>query len=377
MRRVTSAFTENIFRMSVRRSTRSSTTLSTDDAIKLSPRMNTDPKSDKNISHINGTSKRKLKVESLLATPPQKKAKRTLLASSPDKAADLKAAVKESIALEDRPAEPHMTNAPLLTPHGSRIVPYAEAMANVSPSKSGIPRPITTTVQLLEQACAHLIEVDPKLEPLIKKHPCHVFSAEGLAEAVDPFKSLASGIMSQQVSGAAATSIKRKFIGLFDGGVEGKESEWSFPLPEVVAGAEVPFLRTAGLSERKAEYIKGLAEKFASGELTARWLIEASYDEMVEKLVAVRGLGRWSVEMFALFSLKRMDVFSLGDLGIQRGVAVIQGKDVKKLKTKGGKWKYATENEMEEFAKPFSPYRSLLMWYLWKASDTAVAAIQD
>lgn len=80
---------------------------------------------------------------------------------------------------------------------------------------------------------------------------------------------------------------------------------------------DIPSLRTAGLSQRKAEYISGLAEKFSSGELSAQMLVSASDPELIDKLVAVRGLGRWSVEMFACFGLKRMDVFSTGDLGVQ------------------------------------------------------------
>lgn len=80
---------------------------------------------------------------------------------------------------------------------------------------------------------------------------------------------------------------------------------------------EVEFLRQAGLSGRKAEYIHGLAGKFVGGELSARMLLEAPYEEVLGRLMAVRGLGRWSVEMFACFGLKRMDVFSVGDLGVQ------------------------------------------------------------
>lgn len=76
-------------------------------------------------------------------------------------------------------------------------------------------------------------------------------------------------------------------------------------------------LRTAGLSGRKAEYIKGLAEKFHNGELSAAMLMKASDEEVMEKLVAVRGLGIWSVQMFACFGLKRLDVFATGDLGVQ------------------------------------------------------------
>lgn len=114
-----------------------------------------------------------------------------------------------------------------------------------------------------------------------------------------------------QVSGAAAASIRKKFTALFS------STHPAFPSPAQVLTLDIPTLRTAGLSQRKAEYITGLAEKFASGEFTAEGLVSASDEELIEKLVAVRGLGRWSVEMFACFGLKRMDVFSTGDLGVQ------------------------------------------------------------
>lgn len=86
-------------------------------------------------------------------------------------------------------------------------------------------------------------------------------------------------------------------------------------------------------------------------------LASASDEEVMEKLVAVRGLGRWSVEMFACFALKRLDVFSAGDLGVQRGMASYVGRDVAKLKNKGGKWKYMSEAEMVEISDRFRPYR--------------------
>lgn len=102
----------------------------------------------------------------------------------------------------------------------------------------------------------------------------------------------------------------------------------------------------------------GLAEKFHSGELSTSMLFSATYEEVLEELIKVRGLGRWSVEMFACFGLKRMDVFSTGDLGVQRGMAALMGRDVNKLKNgKGGKWKYMAEKEMEEIAEKFKPYR--------------------
>lgn len=219
----------------------------------------------------------------------------------------------------DRPAEPNRTNAPLLTPRGSRLVPYDQETAVASPSKIKIPRPTTTTSHILDEACAHLIKMEPMLQPLIEKHYCRVFCPEGLAEECDPFRSLCSSIMAQQVSGAAASSIKRKFVGLFNRPLDEEKVEEAkvFPTPAQVAACNVAFLRQAGLSERKAEYIQGLAEKFSTGELSARMLIHASDEEVLEKLTAVRGLGKWSVEMFACFGLKRMDIISTGDLGVQ------------------------------------------------------------
>ena len=228
--------------------------------------------------------------------------------------------IHASPSLLDRPVEPHATNAPLVTPHGSRLLAYKKTDVDVSPSKSGLPRPTTDTRHVLDEACAHLVKMDPKMKALIDTHHCAVFAPEGLAEVCDPFQHLCSGIMAQQVSGAAASSIKKKFISLFSSKSTGTGEELDdphFPLPEQVAACSVPFLRTAGLSERKAEYIQGLAQKFVSGELSTEMLIKASDEEVLEKLIAVRGLGRWSVEMFACFGLKRLDILSTGDLGVQ------------------------------------------------------------
>ena len=224
----------------------------------------------------------------------------------------------------DRPAEPHRTNAPLITPKGSRLVTYSNGTVNTPPSKNRVPRATTTTSHILDEACAHLIKMEPLLQPLIEKHYCHVFCPEGLAEECDPFRSLCSSIMAQQVSGAAASSIKKRFIELVNGPVDENkvEDNRAFPTPAQVSACEVAFLRKAGLSERKAEYIKGLAQKFMSGELSAAMLIKASDEEVLEKLTAVRGLGKWSVEMFACFGLKRMDILSTGDLGVQYVLSV-------------------------------------------------------
>jgi DNA-3-methyladenine glycosylase II len=272
----------------------------------------------------------------------------------------------------DRRVEAGHANANLITPGGTQVQPSYSNFEEPSPSKPTA----TTTGSLLETACNYLLAVDPNLKPVIDKHHCRVFSPLGLAEEIDPFRSLTSGIIAQQVSGAAAKSIKNKFIALFPEEACPK----GFPPPALVAQQTIPRLREAGLSQRKAEYIQGLASQFASGDLTASYLLEAPDDEVMAKLVAVRGLGAWSVEMFMCFALKRLDVFSTGDLGVQRGMAAYVGRDVKKLKAKGakaGKWKYMSEKEMLEIAERFRPYRSLFMWYMWRIEEVDTVAIED
>lgn len=274
----------------------------------------------------------------------------------------------------DRPVEPHITNAPLITPGGTQHVAYEDILPDSSPSKAGVPRPTATTNTVLDKAYAHLINVDPRMKAIIDQHPCHVFSAKGLTEVIDPFRSLSSGIMGQQVSGAAAKSIKNKFIALFHEGEDPEKAK--FPTSAQVAVTDLARLRLAGLSQRKAEYIQGLAQKFVSGELTTDMLMKASDEEVMEKLIAVRGLGKWSVEMFACFGLKRLDILSTGDLGVQRGMAAFFGKDVKKLKAKGGgKWKYMSEQDMLDKSAPFAPYRSLFQWYMWRVEDVDVEVL--
>ncbi|CAG8982190.1 hypothetical protein HYALB_00003626 [Hymenoscyphus albidus] len=274
--------------------------------------------------------------------------------------------------LTDRLAVPNGTNAPLISPETHRLI-STKPLDQVSPSKKT--NGTTTTKNILDDALAHLIKVEPKLKPIIEKHPCHCFSVEGLAEEIDPFRSLVSGIISQQVSGAAAKSIKAKFVTLFN---EGDESQThTFPTPSQVASKTIEVLRTAGLSQRKAEYVQGLAQKFSGGEITTEMLFSASYEEVFGELIKVRGLGKWSVEMFACFGLKRMDVFSTGDLGVQRGMAALAGRDVSKLKGKGGKWKYMSEKEMEETAEKFKPYRSVFMWYCWRVEEVDISTFEQ
>ncbi|KAI0973844.1 DNA glycosylase [Xylaria arbuscula] len=306
---------------------------------------------------------------------------------------------KPRAAAVNRLADSNATLATLLSPETSRVVTSEKARAR-SPSASPTKRPVrdasapkaASTANILEEANKFLVSVDPRMRPLVENHHCRIFSPEGLAEQIDPFESLCSGIISQQVSGAAAKSIKNKFINLFYEGEETPEPEKEesgagdegdeqakkrrFPVPSQVVGVPLEKLRTAGLSQRKAEYVSGLAEKFTTGALSAQMLANAPYEEVIAHLTAVRGLGLWSAEMFACFALKRTDVFSLGDLGVQRGMAAYVGRDIAKLKSKGGKFKYMSEADMKDLSEKFKPYRSLFMWYMWRVEETDISTME-
>jgi len=145
-------------------------------------------------------------------------------------------------------------------------------------------------------------------------------------EPVDPFRTLTMSILGQQISWLAARSITYKFRRLFDSSLPEKSSEHnekdfaSFPSPQQVADMDIPTLRTAGLSLRKAEYVIDLAKHFQDGRLSAAKLAQWSDEDMEENLISVRGIGAWTVNMFAIFSLRRPDILPVGDLGLQKGL---------------------------------------------------------
>lgn len=204
-------------------------------------------------------------------------------------------------------------------PSSFSLPAHSKETVGFSPPRTEKIESMTATKSSLDQAYDHIISIDSRFKTLIQKFPCSIFSAEGLAEEMEPFQSLCRGIISQQVSTAAANSIKNKFVELFHlhRMEESSQADNKFPEPAEVIACDVSFLRQAGLSKRKAEYIRGLAKKFVNGELSAAMLTKASDEEVMEMLTAVRGLGKWSVEMFSCFTLKRMDVISTGDLGLQ------------------------------------------------------------
>ncbi|KAL1664732.1 DNA glycosylase [Schizophyllum commune] len=176
------------------------------------------------------------------------------------------------------------------------------------------------------EAKRHLISVDSRFEELFKRLPCKPYEH---LETVHPFRRLTLHCRGQQISWLAARSINHRFRRLYDPSLPEKPSQHSdsrdpdasFPTPAQVANTAIPTLRSAGLSQRKAEYIQDLARRFTDGSLSTDKLLSATDEELAEMLIAVKGIGRWTVDMFAMFSLRRPNILPVGDLGVQRGLA--------------------------------------------------------
>lgn len=146
-------------------------------------------------------------------------------------------------------------------------------------------------------------------------------------ERVEPFRTLVTSIVGQQVSWRAARSIAWRVCRLYDESLpadvpppEDYTPPERFPPPHTVAETDIATLRSAGLSGAKAKYIQDLAKHFAEGKLSADKLWSASDEELYDSLIAVKGIGPWTVNMFAMFSLRRPDILPVGDLGVQRGL---------------------------------------------------------
>ena len=167
----------------------------------------------------------------------------------------------------------------------------------------------------------------------------------------DAYGTLLRAIIGQQLSTKAARTIYERVIALFDTGV---------PSPQKLLAADEAALRGAGLSGRKVEYLRDLAAHVIDGELELDRLEDLSDDEVIEEVTAVRGLGRWTAEMFLMFHLGRPDVVSGGDLGIRRAVQVAYGLD-----------DMPSSDEVVARAEAWRPYRTLACVYLWDSLSAA------
>jgi DNA-3-methyladenine glycosylase II len=165
----------------------------------------------------------------------------------------------------------------------------------------------------------------------------------------DAYGALLRAIVGQQLSTKAARTIYGRVLELFDGGT---------PSPEQLLEADQSDLRTAGLSGRKVEYIRDLASHVIEGELELDRLDQLDDAEVIEEIVAVRGLGVWTAEMFLMFHLGRLDVWPTGDLGVRNGYAKAWGVTPT-----------PTAKELEPLGDRFRPYRSVVAWYCWAAVE--------
>jgi DNA-3-methyladenine glycosylase II len=167
----------------------------------------------------------------------------------------------------------------------------------------------------------------------------------------DGFAALVRSIMYQQLAGAAAATIHGRFLKLFP---EGLTPTAVLALPE---GA----MRSAGLSGSKAAAVADLALKVGDGTVPLHDVDSLSDDELVARLVQVRGIGRWTAEMFLMFQLQRLDVWPVDDYGVRKGWALAH-----KLKD------LPTPRALQAEGDPFRPYRSVAAWYCWRAVDTVL-----
>jgi DNA-3-methyladenine glycosylase II len=173
------------------------------------------------------------------------------------------------------------------------------------------------------------------------------------AISVRAFDALAESIAYQQLSGKAAATIFGRVRALYP------KRKWLDPKQLLATPDET--LRAAGLSRAKTAALKDLAAKTIDGTVPAgRALIRMSDDEIITRLTAVRGIGRWTVEMLLLFDLGRPDVWPVDDYGVQKGFAKTFGRR-----------KLPTPKQLMKFGEKWRPYRSVAAWYFWRALDTA------
>lgn len=196
----------------------------------------------------------------------------------------------------------------------------------------------------LRAAERHLSRRDPVLRRVIREHgPCQI------RRHTRYFETLVGAIISQQISTRAAETISTRFKAIY--------APSRFPTAEQVLATEEILLRGAGLSTQKLAYLRDLAARTADGSLPLRKIARLSDEEVIADLTAVKGIGVWTAHMFMIFSLGRLDILPLGDLGVRRSIERAYG--------------VADPAAMEQLAEErgWRPYRSVAAWYLWRLVD--------
>ena len=203
-------------------------------------------------------------------------------------------------------------------------------------------KPISVTPDYWAEACKHLVKKDRVMKRLIPQ-----FGDACLHSRGDPFVTLARSIVGQQISVKAAQSVWDRFALL--------------PrklTPANVLKLKVDDMRAAGLSARKVEYLVDLSLNFDSGNLQIKKWSEMDDETIIAELVAIRGIGRWTAEMFLIFHLLRPNVLPLDDVGLINGISknYFSGESV-------------SRSEAREVSAPWDPFRSVATWYIWRSLD--------
>ena len=194
-------------------------------------------------------------------------------------------------------------------------------------------------------ACAELAAADPIMAALIARFPDAILANRG-----DPFQTLARAIVGQQISVKAADSVWARFAAFAQ-----------TIRPEHIATLELDALAACGLSRRKAEYLRDLAGHFIDGRVEpARWKLMED-EAVIAELIDVRGVGRWTAEMFLIFSLRRPDVWPVDDIGLQKAVALHYLDGAR-----------PTPKALREHGERHAPWRTVATWYLWRSLDPGV-----
>jgi len=194
------------------------------------------------------------------------------------------------------------------------------------------------------KALKHLSLRDPVLVGIIKS-----IGRYSIEQRPEPFRSLVEAIVYQQLAGRAADTIYGRFLKIYRG---------RFPSPKRILSTSEQEFRAAGLSRQKIGYIRDLAARVADRRLKLDLLNDLEDGEVVEQLVQVKGIGKWTADMFLIFCLGRPDVLPVGDLGLRRAMMVTYRLAELPLPTK-----------MQEIADAWKPYCSVATWYMWKSLE--------
>jgi DNA-3-methyladenine glycosylase II len=193
-----------------------------------------------------------------------------------------------------------------------------------------------------------LMRRDPVLAPIVRKYKDRTILE---TPSLDPFSALVRTITSQQLSTKAAATIHRRILDLMPDGVA---------TPESIERTTDDQLRAAGLSRQKIAYVRDLAKHAANGELPLHPLNTLADEDVIAAITRVKGLGRWSAEMFLMFRLHRADVLPVDDLGIVVAVQRLYGLR-----------KRPKADRLRKIAEPWRPYRTVACWYLWRSLENS------